>query len=238
MESIPRISILIQLIPVLSGALSFDVGLDLVIARARILRSDPSRPSGMAIVAASRETIRQIISQLGFANKLVIAVYNGPESHVVSGEMVALESFIAHSKYNGIKTSKLRVSQGKASICSLDVSFTVAAGFHSPSIHPSLPKLQEWLLAGDYLSTQLMLPLFSTAYGTEISSGQRLKSTHWVCCLIQRILSMLTFYSGTSRQGPCSILRYNYSYQRFGESCFNSRSGTSAVHLDCVAKYG
>lgn len=85
------------------------------------------------------------ILPLTCANKLVIAVYNGPESHVVSGEMVALESFIAHSKYNGIKTSKLRVSQGKASF---DLLFErviycgcrVSQSIHSP-IHTQTPRV-------------------------------------------------------------------------------------------------
>ncbi|KAF9524194.1 hypothetical protein CPB83DRAFT_898058 [Crepidotus variabilis] len=149
---------------VLSGALSLDVGLDLVIARARILRSDPSRPSGMAVVAASMEVIQDTIRRLGLGSKLVIAVYNSPDNHVISGEMAALDLFISRSKYNGLRVSKLKVSEG----------------FHSPSIHSALPELQHWLQSSEYLSTSLLLPLYSTAYGVNIPAGHRLKSTHWI----------------------------------------------------------
>lgn len=92
--------------------MSYEFGLELVVKRAEILRSDPTQPGGMAIIAATKEIISQQMHQLGLGNRLVIAVFNGPESHVVSGEVPAVESLLAYAKAHGLRGAKLNVEQG------------------------------------------------------------------------------------------------------------------------------
>ena len=96
----------------MAGAFSFDTGLEFVATRASVLRSDPSDASGMAIIAASSTLIEGLISELGLIQRLTIAVYNAPQSHVVSGESSAIEVFLEKVKSNGIKGAKLNVTQG------------------------------------------------------------------------------------------------------------------------------
>ncbi|KAF8962890.1 hypothetical protein BDZ97DRAFT_1920218 [Flammula alnicola] len=149
---------------VTAGAMSYELGLELVIKRAEILRSDPSRPGGMAIVEASKDLITELTHQLGLDARLVIAVYNGQQSHVISGDLDAINAFLATAKANGLRATRLKVSQG----------------FHSPSIYPSLPSLQEWVDKSQPFFSHLKIPLYSTVYGKEIPSDCRLPSHYWV----------------------------------------------------------
>jgi acyl transferase domain-containing protein len=103
---------------VIGGALPYEIGLDLVVTRARLLRSDPTHPGGMAIVGASRERVLDIIRELGLDDRLVIAVYNGPESHVISGEIKAIDAFLSIASIRGFRATKVKVDQGRlSSIC-------------------------------------------------------------------------------------------------------------------------
>jgi acyl transferase domain-containing protein len=47
---------------------------------------------------------------------IAVTVYNGPESHVVSGDMKAIEKLISVVKADGIRATKLVVDQGGFSI--------------------------------------------------------------------------------------------------------------------------
>lgn len=96
-----------------AGSLGFELALDLVITRAKLLRSEANRPGGMAIINASEGRIAGLIKDLNLSNQLVIAVYNGPNSHVVSGEMKAVEVFLAEAKSNAIRAKILPVGQGE-----------------------------------------------------------------------------------------------------------------------------
>jgi len=69
----------------------------------------------MAIVATSKDIIIELLRQLGLEGRLVIAVYNGSQSHVVSGELVALDAFLLAAKTKGLRlgVAKLKVAQGE-----------------------------------------------------------------------------------------------------------------------------
>lgn len=97
---------------VISDALSFETALQFVVKRANFLRSDPSRPGGMAAIATSDDRIAQYISEMGIQDQVSIAVYNAADSNVVSGEMKALEKLMAAVKRDGIRATKLAVGQG------------------------------------------------------------------------------------------------------------------------------
>lgn len=97
---------------VVAGVMSYDQGLEFVVRRAELLSPEPNRPGGMAIIAASKETVAQLIQQLGFEDKVVIAVYNDTESHVISGELSAVEAVLSGAKTQGLRGAKLKVTQG------------------------------------------------------------------------------------------------------------------------------
>ena len=97
----------------IGGALPYEIGLDLVVTRARLLQSDPTHPGGMAIVGASQERVLHIIHELGLYDRLVIAVYNGPESYVISGEIKAIDAFLSIASIRGFRAAKVNVDQGR-----------------------------------------------------------------------------------------------------------------------------
>ncbi|CAA7264466.1 unnamed protein product [Cyclocybe aegerita] len=148
----------------ISGALSYELALQLVVTRSEILRSEPNQPGGMAIVAASKEWIQRLIQQLQLDALLVIAVYNGPGSHVISGYLTAIDTFLSNAKIHGVRCSKLNVNQG----------------FHSPAIFGSLPPLQTWNDENYSSMSPLNIAFYSTVSGTMLSAGTRLEPHYWV----------------------------------------------------------
>jgi acyl transferase domain-containing protein len=165
---------------VIARAFSFEVGLQFVVVRATLLRADPAHPGGMAAVAASEEKVARYISKLDIDSRVAIAVYNGPESHVVSGEMKAIEKLISVVKADGIRATKLAVDQGESNIVLTQMLSNPLSGFHSPSIAPALPALKAWLDEHEASFNVLEKPFFSTLRGKEISKHEHLGSEYWV----------------------------------------------------------
>ena len=164
----------------IGGALSYEIGLDLVVTRARLLQSDPTHPGAMAIVRASQQRVLHIIHELGLDDRLAIAVYNGPESHVISGEIKAIDTFLSIANIRGFRTAKVNVDQGRLYHQFLFRISELRPGFHSPCISSALPALQEWLDEHRHFFTPLNIPLHSTVYGKEIRGNQRLTPDYWV----------------------------------------------------------
>ena len=110
-----------------SGAFEFTDALELVIARASFLRSSESSPGAMVAVAARAEAIIETIQSLGIQTCVEIAVYNGSNSHVVSGAKDAINALYTKLKDEGIRCSILKVDQGNfhQTIISVEVSFGV-----------------------------------------------------------------------------------------------------------------
>ncbi|KDR66936.1 hypothetical protein GALMADRAFT_232327 [Galerina marginata CBS 339.88] len=149
---------------VIARAFSFEVGLQFVVVRAKLLRADPANPGGMVAVAASEERVARYIESLGLKDRVAIAVYNGPDAHVVSGELKAVEKLMATVKRDGLRATKLNIDQG----------------FHSPSIAPALPALRAWLDEHAEAVNGLEKPFFSTLRGKEIPKHERLDTQYWV----------------------------------------------------------
>ena len=97
----------------IAWAFTFEIGLQFVVIRATLLCADPAHPRGMAAVAASEEKVAYYISKLGIEGRVAIAVYNGPESHIPSGEMKAIKKLISVVKADGLQATKLVVDQGE-----------------------------------------------------------------------------------------------------------------------------
>ncbi|KAF9557920.1 ketoacyl-synt-domain-containing protein [Agrocybe pediades] len=146
----------------LAGAMTYESGLELVIKRASLLLS--KEPSGMGIIEESEKAIVQSIGKLGLSGKVVIAVYNAPNSHVVSGDLHAVDALVSQKRSEGCRATKLNVGQG----------------FHSPAIASNLGALQSWCDGNKHTFSRLSIPLYSTVYGSEIPSGTKLRNSYWV----------------------------------------------------------
>lgn len=97
---------------VISEAFSFETGLQFVVTRARVLRSDPAFPGGMAAIAATEDVVARYITETRLQHQISIAVYNASDNNVVSGDMRAIEKLMAAVKRDGMRTTKLAVAQG------------------------------------------------------------------------------------------------------------------------------
>ncbi|KAJ7666829.1 hypothetical protein DFH06DRAFT_1040341 [Mycena polygramma] len=147
-----------------AGALSYELGLQFVVARAKMLSSSSNLPAGMVAIDASAVFILNCIKDLHLVNRVVISVFSSPNNHVVSGELDALAVLVAHLRTVGTRATFLNVDQG----------------FHSYCIDPALPILTAWIDDHQKEFRPLELPLFSTVLGELVPQGQYLGPRHWV----------------------------------------------------------
>jgi acyl transferase domain-containing protein len=97
---------------VCSGGIEYEDAFRFVVARAAALAADPSNPGAMVAVAATEDVVQRYINELGIQDRVVIAVANGKESHVVSGSAPAVQEMYATVKKNGLRAAVLKVDQG------------------------------------------------------------------------------------------------------------------------------
>ncbi|KAF9012766.1 hypothetical protein BDQ17DRAFT_1420105 [Cyathus striatus] len=147
-----------------AGALQHKDGLRLVIARARTLKANPPFSGAMAAIAAPEQVIRDYIDSLRVEGRVVIAVSNGEESHVISGFSDAVDLVCQTAKQENRRCVKLKVNEG----------------FHSPSIEPGLAPLGEWLLANKACFGPMKMPFYSTVTSDKIPSGVSLPAEYWI----------------------------------------------------------
>ena len=95
-----------------SGGIEYENAFRFVVARAAALAADPSNPGAMVAVAATEDVVQHHINELGIQDRVVIAVSNGKESHVVSGSAPAVEEMHTTAKKNGLRAAMLKVDQG------------------------------------------------------------------------------------------------------------------------------
>ncbi len=120
------------------GVMSLEDGLALIVERARLMQS-VQRRGKMAVVFATPEKIAPALTKHG--GKVVIAVLNGPENTVVSGEAVAVESLAAEFAAAGIQTKLLNVSHA----------------FHSPLMDEMLDEFEDFAAGIEFQSPQVPL---------------------------------------------------------------------------------
>ncbi|KAJ7440338.1 polyketide synthetase [Mycena galericulata] len=147
-----------------AGALSYELGLRFVVARAKILSADPDHPAGMAAIAANESTILQSIHDLDLADRVVIAVFSSQDSHVVSGDLDAVHILVSYVKKVGTRAILLQVDQG----------------FHSHCIDGRISELEDWINDHAQYFRPLERLIFSTVLGKQVVPQQFLHPRHWV----------------------------------------------------------
>lgn len=84
--------------------------------RARALRANPSHPGGMAAIAASEGVIMQYIGTFGLEDRVVVAAFNGMQSHVISGDAAGVDLVLSAILKDGVRAVKLNVDQGEIAV--------------------------------------------------------------------------------------------------------------------------
>jgi len=82
------------------------------VIRSKLLAADPANPGGMVAIAAPEERVSRYIETLGLEELVAIAVYNGSDSLVVSGQLKAVDKLLVAVKRDGLRATKLNVDQG------------------------------------------------------------------------------------------------------------------------------
>jgi acyl transferase domain-containing protein/thioesterase domain-containing protein/acyl carrier protein len=90
-----------------AGVMTFEDGLRLIAERARLMQA-VKRHGKMAVVFASQERVAAEIKTAG--GNIVIAVLNGPENTVISGDSDAVERLAVKFTADGVQTQLLNVS--------------------------------------------------------------------------------------------------------------------------------
>ncbi len=121
-----------------AGVMSLDDGLRLIAERARLMQS-VRRPGKMAVVFATRERVAKEIE--GAGGDVVIAVINGPENIVISGEAAAVDAVSAKLAADGVQVKPLNVSHA----------------FHSPLMDEMLDEFEAFSATIEYQQPQLPL---------------------------------------------------------------------------------
>lgn len=110
---------------VTAGVLTLEDGVRLVIERARLMHNAPGE-GGMAVVFANEATVAPVLE--GREERLALAAVNGPQSVVLSGDVVELEAALADLAKHEIKSKRL----------------TVSHAFHSPLMDPALDEFERF----------------------------------------------------------------------------------------------
>jgi acyl transferase domain-containing protein/thioesterase domain-containing protein/acyl carrier protein len=108
-----------------AGIMSLEDGLRLIAERARLMQN-VQRSGKMAVVFASPDRVAKELE--GTAGDVVIAVINGPENTVISGDAAAVESLAEKFAADGVQVKMLNVSHA----------------FHSPLMDEMLDEFEKF----------------------------------------------------------------------------------------------
>ena len=123
---------------VAAGIMSVEDGLRLIAERARLMQS-VKRHGKMAVIFATRERVAKAIESAD--GNVVIAVLNGPENIVISGDADAVDALAAKFKADGVQVTPLNVSHA----------------FHSPLMDEMLDEFEKTAASVTYHTPQVPL---------------------------------------------------------------------------------
>lgn len=141
----------------LSGALPLEGAARLVAARGRLMQRLPAG-GGMLAVRASRESLEERVADEPWVS---IAVVNGPEAVVLSGDVPALEQIEKELGAENVRTRRL----------------TVSHAFHSPLMQPMVEEFAE--VAREVGGAAPRVPFYSTVLGRRLRDGEALDAGYW-----------------------------------------------------------
>lgn len=136
-----------------AGVFSLEDGLRLIAERGRLIQSLPQDGEMVEVYATEAQVASVIAPNASFVG---IAAINGPESIVISGVRLAIQSAVTKLESQGIELKKL----------------TVSHGFHSPLMEPILEQFKQ--VASQINYSPPKIPIISNVTGqlqTEIISA-------------------------------------------------------------------
>jgi acyl transferase domain-containing protein/thioesterase domain-containing protein/acyl carrier protein len=119
-----------------AGVMSLRDGLALIAERARLMQ-DVKRHGKMAVVFASPDAVKRTIHTAG--GNVVVAVINGPENTVISGDALAVDKLAAAFEADGVQVKPLNVSHA----------------FHSPLMDEMLDEFEAFAARITYHKPQV-----------------------------------------------------------------------------------
>jgi acyl transferase domain-containing protein len=212
----------------LAGVFSLADALKLVAARGRLMQSLPQ--NGAMLVAFAAEA--EVVAFLKDADQVAVAVVNGPDNVVISGERAAVAAIGEQLGNAGIITRSLRVSHA----------------FHSPLMAPILAEFRE--IAGQINYAAPQIPLISNVDGRFFANGAVPDADYWT----DHIRRPVRFFDGLETLlaqeynlfleiGPKSILtdlgrRYGDTAVTWLASCDDEREETLLESLGACYTVG
>lgn len=142
----------------IAGAFSLEDGLKLIAARGRLMQELPERGS-MLVAFAEPARLASLLE--AYQGQVAIAVINGPNNTVLSGNYAALQSIIQRLGTEGIETHAM----------------TVSHAFHSPLMEPMLESFKQ--IAQEIQFKPLQLPLVCNLNGQLLSVGETMDAEYW-----------------------------------------------------------
>jgi acyl transferase domain-containing protein/acyl-CoA synthetase (AMP-forming)/AMP-acid ligase II/acyl carrier protein len=142
----------------IAGLLSLEDGLKLIATRGRLMQELPEHGS-MAAVFAPPEHVAPFVKP--HVARVSIAVVNGPDHTVLSGDPQVLQTIVTQLEKEGIDTRPVNVSHA----------------FHSPLLDPMLGQLEE--VARGITYTPLQIPLVSNITGQILDAGSTVDARYW-----------------------------------------------------------
>jgi len=121
-----------------AGVMTLDDGLRLIAERARLMQN-VQQHGRMAVVFASKERVTREIAPVG--GDVVVAVINGPENIVISGDSAAVDALAAKFVADGIQVKPLNVSHA----------------FHSPLMDEMLDEFEAFAASIQYQAPHVPL---------------------------------------------------------------------------------
>lgn len=156
-----------------AGVVSLEEAVQIICSRSRLMRSVSGR-GAMAVISLTEQETEQALA--GYEDAVTIAVVNGSQSTVISGDSDTVTQLMAGFKARGVFCQPIKVD--------------VAA--HSPHMEPLVNPLETELAA--LHSHSGSIPLYSTVTG-EMIEGTMLDAEYWGRNLRQPVL----FYKTTQR---------------------------------------
>ncbi|CEL93273.1 unnamed protein product [Vitrella brassicaformis CCMP3155] len=152
-----------------AGVMSLEVGLSLVVVRARLMYDTPPQDGVMAALLASEDEVLKGIKQLkdgeSSFDSLAVAAVNGPRKVVVAGKRSEVSTLLKALKVDKDGHKMLPVSHA----------------FHSPLLGSTVPLFRDAIL-NELSTTPLQepsIPLISTVTGRTASAGQLTSADYW-----------------------------------------------------------